>query len=527
MTLSQPINIPNTPTKRKQYAPFSGLMRSTEFQGKGACLAENIVIDQGWLQKIKGLNIFTDTELDSIVWTKEFKKSDDTIQTLIAYTVGSTYKIRALEEDLTADLTVPTGGAGDVAFTSRLFDMIQIGTHSYIVNYSTSTPMYSWNGAALTAITNAPTLGTYIEQDGNRVGVNKKFSGAISGAMTDFTAGTGVAQGGDYAVDIEPVGGVQAGAGIIIFGTTGANAVKVLPNASSDDVSAKNKIDTFTYTGLGITNTHQVIAGKRFVYFINSEGIHEMNPFNGNTSNLCDQGNIKRRWELIDTSNAFLTYDRTTDRVLVQIQQLGQLDTMVIVDLKQSDRAISFQPKSYLGAMAMVGTKLLGTDSNSGVLFEINKKYADSEGAPLKFRFNMEWDGVSSPLIEDKIKQFSFFTNLHPQSSFTAKLYLDGSKEVFREDTFTTTAALETGVIGSAIGTYGKYVLNLGGARAGATKSQSTDNISNLRKNAKISTFCLEITEESYFPFTVYDIIMEYKTKGKIIKQQIMPQTLF
>ena len=524
MAQATPIKVNPTPTLRKTYYPFKFGLRSGEYEGKGSCLFENGYIDDGRIKKLKGQELWKDTSTPaSIVWMGGYEKSDGTFQTLYAYLSGSIYLLKAVEHD---DLTIvtPAGGAGDVNFTSSNFDITQIGTTAYISNESATTPMYSWDGATLTAITNAPASPKYILRDGNRLATNKVFSGET---LTDFTAGAAVSADGDYAMSLEPVGGVEAGAGIIVFGRMGAEAHKVIPNNASDDVSAKTKIDSFSYTGLGISNTHQCVAGKNFVYFFNSDGIHEMNPYDGSTTNLIDFGNIALRWKNYTLTNAFIEYDSENDRVVVTVKQRGQNDTLVIVDTKWKERPVSIATGGYFSSMANVNNQLYGGSSNDAKILSVFETYTNRDTTELTFKYTIEWDALTNAMLEKRLKRFAIFANLNPHSSFTAKLYKDGSHSAIKEETFTTTAALETGVLGSVLAPWGKYVFNLGGERAEASAETNTDKIQRVRKNSKVSTFCLEITETSFYDFTVNDILIEYKTKGKIIKNITLPNALF
>lgn len=515
------------PTKKelKTYFPFERMLRSQEFTGKGAALAENCYVDDGFLRKLKGQSLLKDLTQAEIVWMSRrgYEKADGTFQILYAHASGGNFKLKALELD---DLSIvtPSGGAGDVAFTSSNFDMVTIGTTGYISNESASTQGYSWDGAALTAITNFPTSPKFILRDGNRITTLKSFSGET---LSDYTAGTGVAATGNYAISLEPVGGVEAGIGSIFFGKMGAEAHKVIPNNASDDVSAKTKIENFSYTGLGIQNTHQVVAGKNNVYFLNEEGIQEMNPYTGATTNLVDIGNIKRRYANFNLTNAIIEYDSKNDRICVIVRTRGQNDTCIMVDTFREDRAISISPGSYFSSMANVNNQLYGGSSHDGKVVKMFDTFTDRDGGKLTFRWIMEWDALTNAMLEKRLKQFSIFASLNPQSSFKALLRKDGSHDPIATQTFTTTAALGTGVLGTNREVWGKYILNLGGGRDVATSDTSTDRMLKTRKNSKISTYSLEIIETSFYDFKVYDVLLQWKTKGKLIRSETFPNTLF
>ena len=70
VTNTQPIA--PTPRKRKSLFPFKGLMRSVEFEGKGACLAENVVLDDGRLRKMKAPSlVMTRAGIEGYRWMAE------------------------------------------------------------------------------------------------------------------------------------------------------------------------------------------------------------------------------------------------------------------------------------------------------------------------------------------------------------------------------------------------------------------------------------------------------------------------
>ena len=519
---------PGQPMKklRKTYFPFKWLLRSQEFQGVGACLAENTYIQDGKLRKTRGQSVFKDTTTPAeILWMGEYEKSDGTFQILYAYLSGSIYLLRAIEENGT--ITTPTGGAGDVNFTSSNFDIAQLNTIGYVSNESATTPLYSWNGTLLTAISNAPASPKYVLVDGNRLCINKVFSGAITGTLTDFTAGTGAADNGDYAARGNPVGGVEAGGGVILMSKMGAELHKVIPNNASDDVSAKTKIQGFNYTGLGIQNTHQIVAGKNFVYFFNSDGIFEMNPFDGTVLNLTDTGNIERRWKELNRTNAFIEYDSKNDRVVVVAKQRGQNDTIIIVDTRIEQRPISYATAGFFSSIANVNNQLYGGSSHDARVMKIFDTFTDRDGGKLQFRYIIEWDALTNAMLEKRLRQFSIFANLNHESSFEAKLYKDGSHEPIATQTFTTTASLDSAKVGSVLGAYGKYVFNLGGGRDSATADLNTDKMQKEKYNTKCSTYTLEIVENSFYDFQVYDILAEYKTRGKITHSLSMANSLF
>lgn len=504
---------------RKTYAPFVHLLRSTEFQGVGACLAENVYTENGHLKKLRGTELWTDVSAAAeILWLGGYEKSDGTFQVLAAYKSGSIYLIRAIEEDKT--VTTPSGGAGDVNFTSSVFDFTQLGTTGFISNESATTPLYSWDGTTLTAVTNAPSSPKFVLRDGNRIVCGNEFSSVD--VSTNWDSGTNVNQSGKYATSLDPTGGIIAGSGVILFGRMGAEAHKSIPNDASDDISAKTKLENFNYTGMGIKNRRQVCAGKNFVYFCNEEGIHEMNPYDGNTTNLVEYGNIKKRWDALDTSNAVIEYDSENDRVCVLVRTVGQNNRLVVVEADKKERPISMQTESFYTCLANINNQLYGGDSQDGKIYQIFNTWASKEAGNINFRWIMEWDSLENPLLEKRLKRIAIFANLHPSSSFTAKLYKNGSTTAIDTETFSVSSSVK---IPSTIGELGKYIFSLG--KSWTSAEDNKDYMKRYNHTALVSTYALEITETSQKSFEVYDILLEYKPSSRLVPSLSLTNTLF
>lgn len=599
VTNTQPIA--PTPRKRKSLFPFSGLLRSIEYQGKGAAKAENVILKDGKLKKMLAPSLlFTRADVDRIIWMGGFKDQSGVYHMLYAVdtelsgvyilesynldTGATTYPLLAEANEVAVTGTVTftngsaavsatsgafttelavgdniyldgeysdgvrilsitdddnlvlesnylgTGGAGNAKlatkhFTSTEFFMRQLGDEAYTANKAASDNLYSYDGTTFAKIANSPTLPRYLLLDGNRVAINELFSGEISAIMTDFEAGTGVQKTGRYATSITANGGIENSSGITLAGDAGEELHKVIPNNASDNVSAQTKFEGFNYTGQGIKNTNQNVMGKDFQYIINTKGIIEINPFDGSSRVLTDDGNIGRRWIDYDVEDAIIDYDSKHNKIVALVKDVGQFDTMIIVDLDDKKRAVSTQPNSFFGSLVNINGQLYGGSSIDGKVFALFDTFSDRDDTALQFKWIMEWDAFDGITTEDVLKQILIHANINARSSMIVKLYKNGSHEPILTETIQGSSSQES-QSSSVIGTSGFYVFGLGG-RSGAGTDDNSDIIRKIRKSTRIVTYTLEITEKSVYDFSVYDVIIEYKSRTRLSRDKTQPNNLF
>ena len=599
VTNTQPIA--PTPRKRKSLFPFKGLMRSVEFEGKGACLAENVVLDDGRLRKMKAPSlVMTRAGIEGYRWMSEegfeiagvyydlylidsglsgkyilemynlttgvttypqMAEADEVAITgTFTFTNASTavsatsgafstelavgdyiysdgeysdgVRIASITDDDNLVLESAYGGAGASAvgklatkhFTTTELHFRQLGDEGYLATYEASNNGMSFDGTTLTVIANFPTLARYLLLDGNRLACNELASGAISATMTDFNAGAGVLAKKTYSTSLKANGGIETSSGIILMADLGGDLQKVIPNAASNDVSAETKLDSFNYTGQGIQNSRQIIMGKDFAYIINTLGIIEINPYTGESKILTDQGNIGRRWKDYDVSTSVLRYDSKNNRIVALVKDVGQYDTMIVVDLDEG-RAVSVQPNSYVECIANINNQLYGGSSQDGKLLKLFNSYSDRDGNKLALRWVGEWDALEGIGTENILKQILIHANLNSKSEMIVKLYKNGSHEPIKTETFAGSSSQETQGA-SIFGVMGKYLFGLGGSRT-TVAQEATDLIRKVKKSTRIVSYTLEIYESSVYNFSVYDVIVEYKSRNRLSREKVQPNALF
>ena len=510
--------------QRKALFPFLNGMRSEENEGVGANRAENVWFKDNKLQKMDGTSVLkTIASIAKITYLGEFQKSDGTYQVIVTYPVSTYYVMRAIESDGT--VVTPSGGAGDVHFTSSEFSSVQILALGFIGNNSATTQLYSWNGAALTAVANGPTLIRGVARDGKRLAIittnDAKFSG--DAITTDFTAGTGVNVTGDYSLSIKsPRAVYSAGMGIIIVGETGSEAHKVVTNAASDDVNADTKIDSYNDKEHGVTKQKQVTMGKEFIWRVTPEGIMRTNPFNGQTVNVTDMGKIGRYWKEWTTTDSAIAYDENNEQVVCAVKEDAQNDTLVCIDATREDLPVSIKPSQYYNVLASVDNQMYGGGSREGNVDKLFKTDSDRTGDDVTFRYITEWIPFTNQLYWKVFKNLHIAASLHPDSSMKVKIYFDGSTEATYTETFTTSDTIGEG--GLTDYTYGMYIF--GGSLAGIETANS-DELGELKTTKKFSTMCVEVYETSGDEFEVHDMILEYKSKNKFYHQLTRKNVLF
>lgn len=597
---------PIAPARRRtKRVSFTGLLRSKEGEGQGACFAQNVILDNDGLTKMKGPSLLLErANVGEIVWigrsvdaNKEalllyaVKSSLSGKYILETYNIGSAYTGYPLlqessEKALTGTMTFTngstavsasggaftteisvgdtiyldgeysdgvrvesitdddnlvlveeyggTGGAGNGKsatqhFSSNEFFSRVIGTYTYIANKATTNNLFTFDGATLIPVVNCPDNPRYMLIDGNAIVINETRSGEVTVSMNvaspDFTAGTGVQESVSYSTGMEANGGTETSSGIILMGGLGGQLHKAIPNAASDEVSAETKLNSFVFTGLGVQNTYQIVSGKNFGYNVNENGIHEFNLFSGESRNLVEDGNIARRWKTFDVTEAVIGYDAKNNKIVVLVKSVGQYDTMIVVDLEDQNRAISIQPNSYFQTLVTIDNQLYGGSSIDGKIYKLFDTISDRDDNAVRTRWIMEWDELEGIATENVIKQILIYANLNPLSTMKVNLYRNGSHEPAKSETFSGAPAQQQ-TAGSTIGVSGLYVYALGGGRD-ANLSVESDIIRKFKKSTRVVTYAIEIIEESVHEFSIYDIIVEYKTRPRLSREKTQPNFLF
>jgi len=412
------------------------------------------------------------------------------------------------------------GGGGNgkrssTHYTSAVFSFEQIGAFLFIGNDAATFPLSRWNGSELTPTANAPDEVKFLTRDKNRIVAGEPrqtgFSGDAIASSNDWTAEALQHGEGVYKTEITvPKAGVNAGTGIIIAGEIGCDAQKVVPNSASDEISEDTSIDGFTSPERGVDGPNQLCAGKKgFCYKLNPEGIHEMNSFTGDSVNLTESGEIGRKWEKFTTTNGIIVHDIKNEWIVACVQLGARNDTLIVIDISKDERPIFMVPNSYYSSLFISANELFAGSSSDGKIYKVFQDVRNT------FLYSNEWDGMDDEKRQKKIKFLEIFANVHPLSSFTVNLYIDGSDTPFWSQTFTVADAARA----MRDGEYEGYVFEAGGV------DLSTAGVDYIKKNkpkAKFSTIRWEVVESSQYPFELLDMGITYKTKNKLIGEKSM-----
>lgn len=411
------------------------------------------------------------------------------------------------------------GKRATVHFTGSQFDFDSIGGKVFVGNDSTTTAAYAFNGTILEKIANVSRKVYSVAKDGSRLVLSflnsVEFSGSGIVTSLDFTAGTGVARGGSYGTSISyPKAVVSVGDGIIIFGTTGAESHKVVPNSASDDVSSNTKNTVFNYGGSGVTHPRQCVKGGNFVYIANETGIIEINPYNGSFRNgiLTSQGAIREKWDNLDKSSVAIGYDSVNNYVVAVAKSRGQNDTLVVFDVSTKDRPCFISETSYFSSFAMIGNQFYAGSCRDGRIYKVFKGLADYGGSSQRFLYRTEKDGINGPEFLKTFRKGVVYANLDVKSRFTIRVYIDDNEAPIYERTFGVKNALDGG---GSIEEYGRYVFGLG-----ALPEEGSRNTIRLnQKNARFSRVSIEVEEISASPFILKGLTIEYKSRGRFVRK--------
>lgn len=437
-----------------------------------------------------------------------------------------------------------TGGAGNgkratVQFSSSILDFVEmVSGFGLLVNKSTSDYFFKYDGTNFFATSNAPTNPTSISKDGTRasIGFDSPPSGFTSPLIfsradivgtNSVTGGANADAEGDYSTALSSIVGIySAGQGIIAMSNQGAEAHWAKQLESSTEPSSNTKISSFTYTGRGISDHRRAVVGKRYVYFINTDGISEMNPFSGEITDdrpLTDYGKIKRYFKEFSMDNAGIGYSYGEDLVVACVEYDGANDTMIIIDPKRKDRAISVVPDRFYSCFASVNNQLYGGGSGNGDIEKIFFGKENLANNDLVFRSIMEWDGFGDEGIEKTLFDVFIFANLSPRSNgMIVKLFFDGSTIPDFEETFTTKDVTN---VGSGGDEYSQYTFGRGNSNNEGDKN--SDKMRRKHKHKRFSTMAIEVYESSGESFELYNIKTRIKVTDRESRNKSIANSLF
>jgi len=438
---------------------------------------------------------------------------------------GFAAQVESITDDTNLVLATAYAGVGAstagkraaVHFTGSQFDFCKLGGKIFVSNDSTTTPLYNFNSTTLTKIANVTEKIYSIATDANRVAAvflsRTDFSGDDIAASNDFKSGTGINRFGTYGSSLAfPKAVTEGGDGIIIFAQVGSEGHKVRGNAASDDVASDTKNPSYSHKGSGVTHPRQITSGSFFTYIGNTDGVYELNPFTGKTTELTDVGSVKELWKSLKKDFVALGYDPSKEFLVVMAQKYGQNDTMLCFDLSQKKRPCWYSENQYNSCLATIGGNLYGGSSRDGKIQRLFTGTTDQGGSTQLFRYRMEKDGLGGVPFLKTFRKFVVYNEMHPRSKFTARVYLNDDTIPIFEKSFGTTNAVRGG---STIEVYGMYVFRLGSVLIDAVNN----NIRLNQKNARFNRISIEIEEKSSRPFKLKDIIIEYKSRGRFVRK--------
>ena len=529
MTQAQILQVASTTIQRKDYGLASknefGGLTTVPFFGVGEQIVENMRIESGFYRKMFGNSEFVDlvgesSVIQNILLVEEYQKADGTFQTIVAFrasTGADTFKIRAIEEDGT--ITTPTGGAGDIAFDSSIFGWIQIGLVGYVSNKvaaSTSENLFSWNGAALTAVSNAPDNPDFIARDGQRIALGAEgvmsFSQKSTTALSSFTGGTGVNADGNYNVSNpgRQTGAISAAGGLVILFERGAELHAIADDGTQilgeTRISAQTGSGGWNYNGNGIKNNFQLDGDGNFLYIVNTDGLIRINPLTGRSENLVeDNGAIEEIWKGLDPEDLIVEYSPKDLLVCVAAKDLGEAvnDKLICWDVKNEKFYVKTNPSAF--RLGVVNNQLQAGEQSGNRVFDVfdEDSFDDGEGGTYTARVVREWDSLGGPTNEKRLQRLITYMNINPDSAADVNVYLDGFNVVVdayrvEEDDIDDISGL--------LGAYGDYVV----ASGTPDPTDNTDVVKAEYFTELFGTISIEVTEESQLDFRFYNYNLHY-----------------
>lgn len=510
---------------------FQG-MRTVQFNGVGEQLVENMYIDSAVYRKMEGNSVLVDTGVDTDIMDIFHYKNDTQNQLVFTYKDGSNYKLRAYNLG-DGTISTPTGGAGDVAFTSSDFSFVQLGLFGYIANDSATTQLYKWDGTQLVVVTNAPTNIIFLTKEGRRLVAGREgfveFSSRITtdASITNWTGGTGLNAASVYNVANAglPKAAVPAQGYTVLFWEYGAELHRTEPNNAGDNLSGETRVGGFNYSGAGVDNDKKVVSTPNNIYFVNEEGVWEMSPFSGGAKNLIENsGAMQRYWDGLDTTDSVIEYYPDKQFVCVHIREQGEgtNDRILIVDVGKDSRPMYFKTKSAGSTLGLVDRELYmgGTKGKIYKLFD-STTFLDGNDGDTKCRVITEWNTVTNSHSYKSFRRASIFANLHPDSSFTINVFQDGFIDV--ETTSETYQTADVTNDSSVVGQIGKYVVGIGRPNT----LDNTDVVKRKRFLSRFITYSMEIVEESNEDFRINSFTLDYAQRGTDVVDGAMANQLF
>lgn len=501
---------------------FQG-MTTVPFFGVGEQLVENMQLDSGFYRRMYGNTLFKSiASTNRINGIFSYQKTDGSYQMIVFYNDGTNNKMRAIEEDGT--LVTPSGGAGDVNFSSSTIGFEQIGITGYATTKATAASgnLWSWNGTTLTAVTNCPDNPEFLSRDGERLIVSAggllHFSQRSTTALTSFTGGTGRNINGNYNISrVNPTSTVKVQAGVVVFFKEGAEYHEILPNNAGDGLLGETKASAWNYSGIGVSRYNQATVSENYIYIVNEDGIIQIDSLTGQHANLMEQaGSIRKYWDNFDKSDLSIAYAPKSKMILVTVRENGDSsnDRLVCYHVPYSSISKGIKPfyfKTNVNpyCLGVVNNEIYyGSHSNGNIykLFD-SDTFRDGDDAIPIARIFREWDSFGGAKIEKRMQRISTFMSISPDSTVETNLYIDGALEPVETLAVTQSDISNTSSVSHIVGAY------LPGVGQEDEVSNS-DVIKTEYFNQRFSTYALEVVDSSDNDFRLYGFDIHYTVTG-------------
>jgi len=526
MTLATPTEAKSTPRQRENVEflgkGFGGMKTVPNF-GKGCQRIDNMQLSSNFLEGIYGASITKATGETQMYKLGTFQKADQTYQKMYVIKSGSTWKVRALEEDGT--IVTPTGGAGDVTFTTSSIRFVQNGLTGYVLSADTAKVIHSWTGAALTNVTIAgsadPNKVDSAWVTDKRVCCVDKSQGLamFSQIATTLTAwsvgGSGASVGGTF--DSMPriaTCGIAAGGYSIVFTEQEGKANKVTPISDGSDIYVTTGVEGWNCE-VGFDDEDRITASDNFVYGARAQGFYQIDPVTGRNKNLIENsGAAERYWSTFDFSSAKVIWHPQEKVVIVFCKSSGDAGNDKAVVYSEEYGAFYLLTNVFVLDAVVADQDMFAIEETGGSIFKLYdttaaRAYTDT--TDMRKRLVTEWDSFGSLHTKKRLKRVSVYATVFPDDVMTVRAYKDGDFSTpVSEDTFTGVDVTDTG---GGIANIGEYILAVGSPDI----SNASDKLERTKTTSKGTKFCVEVEVTSNNPFQVHSIVMEYKARGQLI----------
>lgn len=345
--------------------------------------------------------------------------------------------------------------------------------------------------------------------------------------ITNWTAGTDLNTNSAYNVGNVgfPRGSAEVQGYTVLFWENGAELHRTEPNNAGDALSGETRVEGFNFSGRGIDDPRKVVSTPRNVYFVNQDGVWEMNPYNGSAINLLEEaGAAQRYFDTFDITDAKISYVAGREFIVVHTREIGEATNNILMcfDVSKKIRPVYIKTR-VIGSSLGIKDNELYCGGTSGKIFQIfdETTYLDGFDAPTKARIITEWNAITNAHSFKSFNRASVFASLSPNSSMNFTVYQDGFIDTeSQSESYSTEDASNTS---SVIGQMGQYIMGL----ASPDTTNNTDIVKRTRFLSRFITYCFEIEEESDEAFEINSFTLNYKTRGTDVFDSVLANQLF